>query len=73
MSHEEQDWLESLERGVQELEALQAIYQDDDDDDDSATIKITLKSSNESQAAQTQIEQGKALLPAKIPTLELEL
>lgn len=70
MSDEERDWLEALDRAVQEVEALQAIYCDDDED---VAIRLTIKSIRELEAARLLAESEEPLQPDQIPNLELEM
>jgi len=62
--------LEALERTIQEIEALQAIYGDDDDDDTSS--KITICSQSEYSKAQHIIDTENKE-NENIPTLEIEI
>lgn len=78
------DWRESLERAVQEVEALQAIYGNFDNDDDdgnggaSCQTGLTIKSKNAWDEARELLllESGTSsatTMREQIPTLELEI
>ena len=62
MSGADKDWLEALERAVQEVEALQAIYPDDDEM--SAAIRLFVKSPAKVDAAMLLVESEEAKIIA---------